>query len=329
MRAAIRDTSSGGAVPSRWTCSSALGTPSMAARFTRPCDRPDDTLGSTMARQVSLRELLVGVEGLAVLRHLYDGTDEDAARRLQELREVLDDPVFERAEATPELDPKEGYALWSDGYDEPDNPIISLEEPVVHELIRSVPPGHALDAACGTGRHAAYLAQLGHQVLGVDLTPEMLARARERVPEAEFQTADLRQLPSKDASFELVICGLALAHLPDLDDPMSELARVLAPGGRLVISVLHPFQALLGWHAPFTGEDGRRGFVREHPHLHTDYLAAFANAGLEVRACVESPLTDRHVAAKRRAFRHVPAATTEAYLGLPAVLVWAAQKPGQ
>jgi SAM-dependent methyltransferase len=281
-----------------------------------------------MTRRVSLRELLVGVEGLAVLRHLYDGNDEDASRRLQELREVLDDPVFERAEATPEFDPKEGYALWSDGYDEPGNPIVALEEAVVHELVRSVPPGRALDAACGTGRHAAYLAQLGHQVVGVDLTPEMLARARERVPEAEFQTADLRELPSKDASFELIVCGLALAHLPELDDPVGELTRVLAPGGRLVISVLHPFQALLGWHAPFTRKDGRRGFVREHPHLHAGYLAAFANAGLDVAACLEPPLTERQVVAKRRAFRHLPAATTEAYLGLPAVLVWEAEKPG-
>lgn len=128
--------------------------------------------------------------------------------------------------------------------------------------------------------------------------------------------------------FELIVCGLALAHLPELDDPMSELTRVLAPGGRLVISVLHPFQALLGWHAPFTDKDGRRGFVREHPHLHDDYLAAFANAGLDVRACREPPLTDRQVTAKRRAYRHLPAATREAYLGLPAVLVWEAEKPG-
>ena len=94
--------------------------------------------------------------------------------------------------------------------------------------------------------------------------------------------ADLRELPFADASFSVAVCGLALSHLPSLDVAVSELARVLAPGGRLVVSVLHPFQALLGWHAPFSGADGSRGFVREHPHLHGDYLAAFAAAGLEV-----------------------------------------------
>jgi ubiquinone/menaquinone biosynthesis C-methylase UbiE len=276
---------------------------------------------------VSLRELLVGVEGLAILRNLYDGTDEDAARRLQELRQVLGDPTYVHAEATPEFDPREGYSVWSDSYDDPGNPVVALEEEVVHELVRSVLAGRALDAACGTGRHAAHLVKMGHEVVGVDLTPDMLARARERVPDAEFETGDLRNLPADDATFDLIVCGLALAHLPELDSPIRELARVLAPGGRLIVSILHPFQALLGWHAPFTGSDGQRGFVREHPHLHADYLSAFASAGLALRACVEPQISEQEVSAKRRAFRHIPEATAEAYIGLPAVLVWDAEKP--
>jgi SAM-dependent methyltransferase len=279
-----------------------------------------------MARQVSLRELLVGVEGLALLRNLYEGTEEIAARRLDEVRQVLDDPACEQIEPTPEFDAREGYALWSDSYDEPGNPIIALEEAVVHELILPISPGRALDAACGTGRHAAHLAELGHAVIGVDLTPDMLTRARKRVPQARFELADLRELPFEDGSFDVIVCGLALAHLPELDLPIGELARVLAGGGRVIASVLHPFQALLGWHAPFTGKDGRRGFIREHPHLHSDYLAAFAGAGLSVKACLEPLLSEQQVTAKRRAFRHIPDATAAAYVGLPAVLVWSVEK---
>ena len=52
-------------------------------------------------------------------------------------------------------------------------------------------------------------------------------------------------------------------------------ARRAATGGHLIVSVLHPFQALLGWHAPFEGEPGERRFVREYPHSHADYLNAF------------------------------------------------------
>ena len=79
----------------------------------------------------------------------------------------------------------------------------------------------------------------------------------------------------------------------------------LAPGGRLIVSVLHPFQAILGWHAPFEDDNGQRWFVREHPHTHADYLHAFAAAGLGIRRCLEPKLTAAEVPAKRRAFRHL------------------------
>ncbi len=279
-----------------------------------------------MTRHVSPREVLAGVEGLALLRTLYDGTDAEAASRLEELRRVLDDPTLAEAEETPEVDAATGYAIWSDSYDEPGNPVIAIEQATVTGLLEAAPLGRALDAACGTGRHARTLVDIGHQVSGIDLTPEMLERARVNVPEASFAVADLRELPFPDESFELVVCGLALAHLPELDGAIGEMARVLTPGGRLVVSVLHPFQALLGWNAPFSGADGSRGFVREHPHLHGDYLDAFTAAGFSASSCVEPTITEAELGAKRRAFRHIPEATAAAYLGLPAVLVWAAEK---
>ncbi len=94
----------------------------------------------------------------------------------------------------------------------------------------------------------------------------------------------------------------------------------------MVISVLHPFQAHLGWHAPFEDAESGRGFVREHPHTHADYFSAFAGAGLRVRGCLEPILGLDQVRAKRRAFRHIPDATAAAYLGLPGVLVWDLEK---
>jgi SAM-dependent methyltransferase len=279
-----------------------------------------------MTRQVRLRELLVGVEGLALLRHLYDGTDDAADQRLAEVRRLLDDDNFSTGELTSEADPRSGYGSWSERYDEPGNPIVAIEEPVVWSLVDSLAPGRALDAACGTGRHARHLVALGHDVLGVDITPEMLRRASANVPEASFLEADLRDIPAENECFDLVVCGLALAHLADLDAGVAELARVLKTDGRLVVSVLHPFQAHLGWHAPFADARGRRGFVREHTHTHADYLAAFRSARLRMRGCMEPELTVEQVCAKRRAFRHIPEATTAAYLGLPGVLVWEVER---
>jgi len=280
-----------------------------------------------MTRTVRLRELLVGVEGLALLRHLYDGTDADAGRRLAEVRRLLDDPEFEPGEPTREADPRAGYGSWAETYDQPGNPVIALEQPAVWSVLDALTPGRALDAACGTGRHARHLADLGHEVVGIDLTPEMLERAAASVPEARFARADLREIPAPDSDFDVVVCGLALAHLPDLAGAVTELARVVRPGGRLVISVLHPFQALLGWHAPFSDAGGQRAFVREHPHSHADYFAAFGAVGLRVAGCLEPRITEAEAGAKRRAFRHIPEATVEAYIGVPGVLVWDLGKP--
>jgi ubiquinone/menaquinone biosynthesis C-methylase UbiE len=279
-----------------------------------------------MARHVRLRELLVGVEGLALLRNLYDGTDEDAEQRLREVSGVLADDSYGAGEATSEGDVQAAYGSWAETYDEADNPIIALEQPVVWSLLARIPPGRALDAACGTGRHARELVRLGHEVFGIDITPEMLRRAEENVPQAEFRMGDLRQVPAGDGDFDVVVCALALAHLPELDAGVGELARVLRPGGMLIVSVLHPFQAHLGWHAPFADASGRRGFAREHPHGHAEYLAAFRAAGLSVRDCLEPRLDAEHVRSKRRAFEHVPEAAVAAYAGLPAVLIWELEK---
>jgi SAM-dependent methyltransferase len=279
-----------------------------------------------MTRHVRLRELLVGIEGLALLRRLYDGADDDADRRLTEVRRLLDDESFSAGELTREADPRVGYSAWSERYDEPGNPIVGLEEPVVWSILEALPPGRALDAACGTGRHAGRLVALGHEVIGADLTRAMLRHAADNVPAAVFVEADLRAIPVTDGQFDTVVCGLALAHVAEMDAAVAELGRVLVPGGRLVVSVLHPFQAHLGWHAPFQGEGGERRFVREHEHSHGDYLAALRSAGFRVRDCIEPALSATEAQAKRRAFQSIPEATMAAYVGLPGVLIWDAEK---
>jgi ubiquinone/menaquinone biosynthesis C-methylase UbiE len=273
-------------------------------------------------RQVLLRELLLGIEGLALLRGLYDADDDEAQRRVDEMQGILEDPACSVRERTCETDARSGYAVWAETYDDGDNPIISLEQAIVWKILAAIPPGRALDAACGTGRHAERLVRLRHDVVGVDLTAAMLARARARVPDAEFLEGDLRAIPAADEQFDVIVCGLALAHLEDLARPVAEFVRVLKPGGRLVISVLHPFQAMLGWQAPFAGRDGRRAFVREYPHSHSEYLAAFTANQLRVLSCAEPRLTEALLRSKRRAFERIPEATVAAYAGLPAVLVW-------
>ena len=279
-----------------------------------------------MPRTVDARELLVGIEGLALLRHLYGGTGEQGARRLDEVRRLVQEPAPEPAEEVAELDPRTGYDAWSSSYDDPGNPIVALEEPAVWSLLERLPAGRALDAACGTGRHTAQLLRLGHRVAAFDLTRGMLDEMRRREIESSLVEGDLRDMPFAGGTFDVAVCGLALAHVAHLGSPAREFARVLRPRGRLIVSVLHPMQAFLGWQAPFEDGSGRRRFVREHAHTHADYLSSFGRAGLDLVTCLEPALTRREVQAKRRAWRVIPDAALAAYEGMPAVLVLELEK---
>lgn len=141
---------------------------------------------------------LVGVEGLAPLRSAVTGPSERARGRLDEIRRLVTEPGSSslglELEAA-ETDVVSGYARWASTYDAAPNPLVFAEEPAVRALVDALPCGRALDAACGTGRHAKHLAARGHDVIGIDATPEMLALARVAVPSADFRPGDLGALP--------------------------------------------------------------------------------------------------------------------------------------
>ncbi len=182
-----------------------------------------------------------------------------------------------------------------------------------------------LDAACGTGRHAAHLAAAGHPVVGVDASEAMLARARRRLPGADLRVGELTRPPLEDESVAGAVCALALSHLPEIAGAIAELGRVLAPGGRLVISDPHPLASgVLGWRAVYTDEDGERRMIPEYPRLHGEYVDAFAAAGLVVRRLIEPGLTAAQ--ARERAKGRHEAAFEQALMGLPAVIVWEVER---
>jgi len=82
---------------------------------------------------------------------------------------------------------------------------------VAQRGLDALPPGTALDAACGTGRHARYLHARGHRVIGVDASPAMLEVAREALPDADLRLGNLTALPLETASVDLAVCSLAAA----------------------------------------------------------------------------------------------------------------------
>jgi len=280
---------------------------------------------SCMTRYVRLAELLAGAEGAALFRHLLDCDDAFVARRLEGLRrqlDALDDPKALGVDV-PELDVDRGYDVWASSYDAIDNALIRAEEPLVQEAIAGLPAGPALDAACGTGRQAAQLVAAGHTVIGVDRSVAMLALAKQKVPEADFRLGDLSALPLDDASVDIAVCSLALTHLADPTPAIVELARVVRPGGRVVVSDAHPTFVLIQGQALFP-VDRAFAFVRNHVHLHSTYLRAFATCGLRPLSCDEPPM---QVDWSKGLFAGAAEAAGALWSGIPVALVWTLAHP--
>jgi len=117
-----------------------------------------------------------------------------------------------------------------------------------------------LDVACGTGVVALTAARAGANVQGIDLTPELIERAKENAAltrlEASFQQGDAESLPFADASFDVVVSQFGHMFAPRPEIAIGEMLRVLKPGGTVAFSTWPPelftgrWFALMGRYAP-------------------------------------------------------------------------------
>src|SRR3954451_4393987 len=96
-------------------------------------------------------------------------------------------------------------------------------------------PARALDVATGTGDLAIALAERGADVVGVDFAEKMLAIARQKAPGIDFRTGNALALDFPDDQFDAATVGFGARNFDDLDQGIAEMARVVRPGGRVVI----------------------------------------------------------------------------------------------
>jgi SAM-dependent methyltransferase len=233
---------------------------------------------------------LLGLEGIALL-DAWAG-DHDRAfvdTRLAEIRRLLDDKKLrDRAMLAEQVSTVTAYQQQSASYDaDAGGGLFAADEPVVTDCLSGREPGVALDAACGTGRFAELLARRGHQVIGVDSSPDMLAHARRRLPAGEFRVGELDRLPLPDDSADVIVCALALVHVPGLQPVLAEFARVLRPGGDLVISDLHHELVTRGSVITARGPAGEPCIAATYRHRLGDYLRAALSLGFQVTRCEE------------------------------------------
>jgi ubiquinone/menaquinone biosynthesis C-methylase UbiE len=175
------------------------------------------------------------------------------------------------------------------------------ERPEMLRLAGDVAGLRVLDAGCGSGPMTAELRGRGAIVSGFDVSAGMVALAKARLgDDADVRVADLAApLPYSDAEFDLAVVSLALHYVQDWAPTLAELRRVLKPGGRLLVSIIHPtvyavvypdadYFALTQYSEDYTWGDKTAVMTYWHRPLQ-DVLNAFIDAGLRITSVTEPP----------------------------------------
>lgn len=209
--------------------------------------------------------------------------------------------------------------MWAEHYPpHAHNLLMEVEERAVLELLPEVRGKSVLDVACGTGRYVQLLEQRGARALGLDFSYEMLARSESDFPRAQ---GDMNTLPLRAACAEVIVCGLAVGHVLNLERALQEMARVLTPQGTLVYSDFHAAGEAVGWKRTFQSDE-KTFAVQHYARTEQEHARALQTAGLSVETMRVIHITADLARADARAenFR-------ARWRDTPVALVVRAQKP--
>lgn len=200
----------------------------------------------------------------------------------------------------PTVSVTDGYGDWSGHYEQTvhDEMDIALLDRL--QTVQWSDMCDAVDFACGTGRIGAWLrAHDVQQIDGIDLTPEMLDRARERNIYRSLRVADVAKTGLESYSYDLVTQSLADEHLAELTPLYNEAARLLRDEGMFVIVGYHPFFLLNGVPTHFhRTSDDEPVTIRSYVHFTSDHISAGLAAGFSLIEMHERIVDDAWVKVK-------------------------------
>lgn len=179
---------------------------------------------------------------------------------------------------------RDSYNTWAEQYDTNLNKTRDLEGIALRTILEQVSFDTCLEMGCGTGKNSIWLVEKANELLAVDLSEEMLSRAKAKIgsEKATFQLADITQ----DWSFlthqyALVTFSLVLEHIENLDPIFLKASRAIVPGGYLFVGELHPYKQYAGTKARFETAEGLQIVSCFNHHL-SDFTGAAERNGFQL-----------------------------------------------
>jgi 2-polyprenyl-3-methyl-5-hydroxy-6-metoxy-1,4-benzoquinol methylase len=176
------------------------------------------------------------------------------------------------------------YKAWSEVYDTNENKTRDLEGLSVIETLSNVKFDTCLEIGCGTGKNTLWLASRAQQVTAVDLTQEMIEKAKLKVqtPNVSFKIADiLEDWNFTTQQYDLATFSLVLEHIQNLDLIFEKLKAVVKDNGYVYISELHPFKQYAGSKARFDIGNGEQ-FLDCFIHHVSDFTNIASKHGFKI-----------------------------------------------
>ncbi|MGZ3438197.1 MAG: class I SAM-dependent methyltransferase [Polyangia bacterium] len=177
------------------------------------------------------------------------------------------------------------YDAWAATYDVVDNPLVAMSTFALDEAARGWSGARVLELGCGTARNAPTILAAGaREYVGLDASPEMLDRGRQRSndPRIRLLTGDVTAAPRE--SFDAAFFCLVLEHFEQLDAPLAAAASTLRRDGELAIFELHP----AWWHDGARAHyvvDGTERALASWPHDEPEFATALPAHSLELVTC--------------------------------------------
>jgi ubiquinone/menaquinone biosynthesis C-methylase UbiE len=182
------------------------------------------------------------------------------------------------------MDVEESYNNWADQYDTNVNKTRDLEGLALKERLANISFASCLEIGCGTGKNTAWLLTKAQHLTAVDLSAEMLSKAKEKIRSGnvDFIQADINEpWTFTNNQFDLITFSLVLEHIQGLENIFRRASEKIKTGGFVYVGELHPFKQYSGSKARFETAGGEQ-VVPCFTHNFSDFTQAARNNGFSI-----------------------------------------------